>query len=62
MVTTIHGKSLDKYVSLEGFAQPVAIFLGVSFAKPPLGSLRFALPQPAKPWSFVKNVTFYLPM
>ncbi|XP_052583768.1 carboxylesterase 1E isoform X2 [Peromyscus californicus insignis] len=62
MVNTAHGKVLGKYVSLEGFPQPVAVFLGVPFAKPPLGSLRFAPPQPAEPWSFVKNATSYPPM
>uniref|UniRef100_A0A8C6W4E1 Carboxylic ester hydrolase n=1 Tax=Nannospalax galili TaxID=1026970 RepID=A0A8C6W4E1_NANGA len=50
------------YVNLEGFTQPVAVFLGVPFAKPPLGSLRFAPPQPAEPWSFVKDTTSYPPM
>ncbi|XP_038168173.1 carboxylesterase 1F-like [Arvicola amphibius] len=62
VVNTVHGKVLGKYVSLEGFAQPVAVFLGVPFAKPPLGSLRFAPPQPAEPWNFVKNATSYPPM
>ncbi|XP_037061982.1 carboxylesterase 1F-like isoform X2 [Peromyscus leucopus] len=62
VVNTVHGKVLGKYVSLEGFTQPVAVFLGVPFAKPPLGSLRFAPPQPAEPWSFVKNATSYPPM
>ncbi|GAB1293470.1 Carboxylesterase 1D [Apodemus speciosus] len=62
VVNTVKGKVLGKYVSLEGFAQPVAVFLGVPFAKPPLDSLRFAPPQPAEPWSFVKNTTSYPPM
>ncbi|CAO2610564.1 Carboxylesterase 1D, partial [Lemmus lemmus] len=62
VVNTIHGKVLGKYVNLKGFAQPVAVFLGIPFAKPPLGSLRFAPPQPAEPWSFVKNATSYPPM
>uniref|UniRef100_A0A8D2E0Q9 Carboxylic ester hydrolase n=1 Tax=Sciurus vulgaris TaxID=55149 RepID=A0A8D2E0Q9_SCIVU len=62
VVDTVYGKVLGKYVSLEGSAQPVAIFLGVPFAKPPLGSLRFAPPQPAEPWSSVKNTTSYPPM
>ncbi|OBS69058.1 hypothetical protein A6R68_02401 [Neotoma lepida] len=62
VVDTVHGKVLGKYVNLEGFAQPVAVFLGVPFAKPPLGSLRFAPPQPAEPWNFVKNATSYPPM
>ncbi|XP_014643888.1 PREDICTED: liver carboxylesterase 1-like [Ceratotherium simum simum] len=62
VVDTVQGKVLGKYVSLEGFAQPVAVFLGVPFAKPPLGPLRFAPPQPAEPWHFVKNTTSYPPM
>uniref|UniRef100_A0A0P6J660 Carboxylic ester hydrolase n=1 Tax=Heterocephalus glaber TaxID=10181 RepID=A0A0P6J660_HETGA len=62
VVDTVYGKVLGKYESLEGFAQPVAIFLGVPFAKPPLGSLRFAPPQPPEPWSFVKNTTSSPPM
>ncbi|VTJ52096.1 Hypothetical predicted protein [Marmota monax] len=62
VVDTVHGKVLGKYVSLEGSAQPVAVFLGVPFAKPPLGPLRFAPPQPAEPWSSVKNTTSYPPM
>lgn len=62
VVDTMQGKVLGKYVSLEGFAQPLALFLGVPFAKPPLGSLRFKPPQPAEPWHYVKNTTSYPPM
>ncbi|XP_048211530.1 carboxylesterase 1E-like isoform X2 [Perognathus longimembris pacificus] len=62
VVNTAQGQVLGKYISLQGFVQPVAVFLGVPFAKPPLGSLRFAPPQPAEPWSFVKNTTSYPPM
>ncbi|MBC2810636.1 carboxylesterase family protein, partial [Campylobacter jejuni] len=62
VVDTTQGKVLGKYISLEGFEQPVAVFLGVPFAKPPLGSLRFAPPEPAEPWSFVKHTTSYPPL
>ncbi|XP_053458053.1 liver carboxylesterase 1-like isoform X2 [Nycticebus coucang] len=62
VVDTVHGPVLGKSVSLEGFPQPVTVFLGVPFAKPPLGALRFAPPQPAEPWSFAKNTTSYPPM
>ncbi|XP_026306829.1 liver carboxylesterase 1-like, partial [Piliocolobus tephrosceles] len=61
VVDTVHGKVLGKFISLEGFAQPVAVFLGIPFAKPPVGPLRFTPPQPAEPWSFVKNTTSYPP-
>ncbi|XP_029411772.1 carboxylesterase 1D-like isoform X2 [Nannospalax galili] len=62
VVNTVYGEVLGKYVSLKGFTQPVAIFLGVPFAQPPLGALRFSPPQPAEPWNFVKNATSYPPM
>ncbi|XP_007090239.2 liver carboxylesterase 1 isoform X1 [Panthera tigris] len=62
VVDTSQGKVLGKHVSVEGFAQPVAVFLGIPFARPPLGSLRFAPPQPAEPWNFVKNTTSDPPM
>ncbi|XP_033075830.1 liver carboxylesterase 1-like, partial [Trachypithecus francoisi] len=62
VVDTVQGKVLGKFFSLEGFSQPVAVFLGIPFAKPPLGPLRFTPPQPAEPWSFVKNATSYPPM
>ncbi|XP_023577527.1 liver carboxylesterase 1-like isoform X2 [Octodon degus] len=62
VVETMYGKVLGKYDSLEGSAQPVAVFLGVPFAKPPLGSLRFAPPQPPEPWTYVKNTTSHSPM
>ncbi|KAF6076968.1 carboxylesterase 5A [Phyllostomus discolor] len=62
VVDTVQGKVLGTYVSLDGSPAPVAVFLGVPFAKPPLGPLRFAPPQPAEPWTFVKNATSYPPM
>ncbi|XP_040838055.1 liver carboxylesterase 1-like [Ochotona curzoniae] len=61
VVNTRQGKVLGKFVSVEGVAQPVAVFLGIPFAKPPLGSLRFAPPEPAESWSYVKNTTSYPP-
>jgi para-nitrobenzyl esterase len=32
-------------------------FLGIPFAQPPIGSLRFRATQPAQPWSGVRNAT-----
>jgi len=35
-------------------------FVGIPYAKPPTGSLRFQKPQPAEPWTETKQVTKYV--
>ena len=36
-------------------------FLGLPFAEPPIGKLRFAAPNPSKPWTGVREATKYGP-
>lgn len=38
-------------------ANGIRRFLGIPFAQPPIGPLRFRAPQPAKPWSGIRNCT-----
>lgn len=49
--------------ALLGLASPVAQrFLGVPYAAPPLGALRWASPQPVQPWApRVRNATAQAP-
>ncbi|XP_036605413.1 liver carboxylesterase 1-like isoform X2 [Trichosurus vulpecula] len=62
VVDTEYGKVQGKQVILQEFDKSVNVFLGVPFAKAPLGPLRFAPPQPPEPWDDVKNTTTYPPM
>lgn len=54
IVTTKVGKLKGRIESATG-NRKVYAFLGVPFAEPPLGPLRFAKPVPVKAWSGVKN-------
>lgn len=61
-VVTKYGHLQGKLDSVEGVDQPVSAFLGIPFAKPPVGALRFSPPQPAEPWSHVRDATAHPPM
>ncbi|XP_027725192.1 liver carboxylesterase 1-like [Vombatus ursinus] len=62
VVDTQYGKVQGKLESLQEFDKTVNVFLGIPFAKAPLGPLRFTPPQPAEPWDYVKSTTTYPPM
>ncbi|GIY25234.1 acetylcholinesterase-1 [Caerostris darwini] len=47
-VTTHSGSLIGKYVKV--FGVDIAAFLGVPYAKPPLGARRFMPPEPVEPW------------
>uniref|UniRef100_A0A6I8P6K3 Carboxylesterase 4A n=1 Tax=Ornithorhynchus anatinus TaxID=9258 RepID=A0A6I8P6K3_ORNAN len=57
VVVTQYGVLQGKTNCIRGI--PVNVYLGVPFAKPPLGSLRFAPPQPPEPWEGVRQATTY---
>ncbi|XP_053305784.1 fatty acyl-CoA hydrolase precursor, medium chain-like [Spea bombifrons] len=61
-VTTKYGTLQGKRVSVKETTQEVTAFLGVPFAKPPVGELRFAPPQPPQAWSNVRDATKAPPM
>ncbi|XP_040838503.1 cocaine esterase-like isoform X3 [Ochotona curzoniae] len=55
--TTRSGQVRGSLVHVEGADVGVHTFLGIPFAKPPLGPLRFAPPEPAEAWSGVRDGT-----
>ncbi|XP_050000518.1 acylcarnitine hydrolase-like [Alexandromys fortis] len=57
--TTHTGQVQGSLIHLNDTKEGVYIFLGIPFAKPPLGELRFAPPVPPEPWSGVRDGTTY---
>nr|XP_051686083.1 cocaine esterase isoform X6 [Oryctolagus cuniculus] len=51
------GQVRGSLIHVEGTDAGVHTFLGIPFAKPPLGPLRFAPPEPAEAWSGVRDRT-----
>jgi para-nitrobenzyl esterase len=39
----------------------IAVFRGIPFAQPPVGPLRFAAPEPARPWDGVREAAMFGP-
>uniref|UniRef100_A0A670IN32 Carboxylic ester hydrolase n=1 Tax=Podarcis muralis TaxID=64176 RepID=A0A670IN32_PODMU len=58
-VATKYGRLRGTQASVKGTERLVDVFLGIPFAKPPTGSLRFSSPQPPEPWDGVRDATTY---
>ncbi|KAM4012286.1 fatty acyl-CoA hydrolase precursor, medium chain-like [Anomaloglossus baeobatrachus] len=61
-VKTQYGELRGKTLSAEGTDRTVHAFYGVPFAKPPVGPLRFAAPEPPTAWTSVREASDYAPM
>ncbi|KAL0968210.1 hypothetical protein UPYG_G00263870 [Umbra pygmaea] len=57
VVTLKSGKVRGDYVTVNGTEQRVQQYLGIPFARPPVGPLRLAPPQPAEPWEGERDGT-----
>ncbi|XP_053575187.1 pyrethroid hydrolase Ces2e [Bombina bombina] len=57
-----YGQLRGKIVHVKETDQAVDAFLGIPFAKAPVGSLRFAPPQPAEPWNSIRDATRHPPL
>ncbi|XP_032743563.1 acylcarnitine hydrolase-like isoform X4 [Rattus rattus] len=51
------GQVRGSFVHVKDTKSGVHTFLGIPFAKPPIGPLRFAPPEPPEPWSGVRDGT-----
>ncbi|XP_030907787.1 fatty acyl-CoA hydrolase precursor, medium chain-like isoform X2 [Melopsittacus undulatus] len=61
-VVTKYGTVRGYQFKVDAAGKSVNVFLGVPFAKPPVGLLRFSEPQPPEPWKGVRDATSYPPM
>ncbi|XP_050959568.1 uncharacterized protein LOC127160965 isoform X2 [Labeo rohita] len=57
VLQTKSGALKGEYIKAKGKDTVVHSYLGVPFAKPPVGPLRFSPPQPAEKWSGVRDAT-----
>ncbi|XP_072492072.1 cocaine esterase-like [Notamacropus eugenii] len=60
--TTEFGHIQGTQISIKGIDKAANVFLGIPFAKPPVGALRFSPPQPPDSWSNVRDATALPPM
>ncbi|MFH4982314.1 hypothetical protein AB6A40_009023 [Gnathostoma spinigerum] len=58
-IQTTQGK-LRGYID-KSFGSETGIYLGIPFAKPPIGQLRFTLPQASLAWDGILDATHYRP-
>ncbi|KAM6177445.1 carboxylesterase 3 [Erethizon dorsatum] len=61
-VDTPLGCVRGRQVGVKGTDSLVNVFLGIPFAQPPLGPLRFSAPLPAQPWEGVRDAGTDPPM
>uniref|UniRef100_A0A8C5W8H1 Carboxylic ester hydrolase n=1 Tax=Leptobrachium leishanense TaxID=445787 RepID=A0A8C5W8H1_9ANUR len=62
LLTTKYGQLQGKTNTVKGTDRAVHVFLGIPFAKPPIGELRFAPPQPLDPWTSIRDASEHPPM
>ncbi|XP_073461785.1 fatty acyl-CoA hydrolase precursor, medium chain-like [Aquarana catesbeiana] len=62
LVETKYGKIRGTTLTVKEVDRTVHAFYGIPFAKPPVGPLRFAAPEPPEPWTSVREAAEYPPM
>ncbi|XP_015792700.1 neuroligin-4, X-linked-like isoform X1 [Tetranychus urticae] len=62
IISTKYGSLRGVYVNLPHNLQPIEMFLGIPYASPPVGKLRFMPPVTPAPWNGIKNADNYGPV
>lgn len=62
VVSLKHGRIRGEYATVKGTEKRVKQYLGIPFARPPVGHLRLAAPQDAEPWEGERDGTHQPPM
>ncbi|XP_049928356.1 carboxylesterase 3 isoform X1 [Epinephelus moara] len=62
VVSLKNGRIRGEYVTVKGTERRVKQYLGIPFAQPPVGPLRWAAPQDAQPWEGERDGTQQPPM
>ncbi|CAK6966374.1 carboxylesterase 3 [Scomber scombrus] len=62
VVSLTNGQIRGEYVTVKGTEKLVKQYLGIPFARPPVGPLRLAAPQDAEPWEGERDGTRQPPM
>ncbi|KAM7413876.1 hypothetical protein PAMA_018938 [Pampus argenteus] len=62
VVSLKNGQIRGEYVTVKGTERVVKQYLGIPFARPPVGPLRLAAPQDAEPWEGERDGTHQPPM
>ncbi|KAM4619456.1 carboxylesterase 3 isoform 2-T2 [Polymixia lowei] len=57
VVSMKNGKVRGEYITVKGTERRVKQYLGIPFARPPVGPLRLAAPQAAEPWEGERDGT-----
>ncbi|KFP33723.1 Carboxylesterase 5A, partial [Colius striatus] len=56
------GRLKGRRANVKGTDRLVNVFLGIPFAKAPVGALRFSPPEPPEPWNDLRDATSYPPL
>ncbi|KAJ8407943.1 hypothetical protein AAFF_G00269870 [Aldrovandia affinis] len=61
-LNTKYGRLEGRQIRVKESTQTVSAYLGIPFAEPPVGGLRFSAPQPPRAWQGLRDAMAYPPL